>query len=160
MKINDAVVGVALIALAIAILVHIQAYPLIPGQKYGPALFPGLIAVGLHRPRQPAARPARRQRRASRSSRSRPWMRVAWRWSTNFLAGLRGARVLHRRRRRRSASFPTASLMSRRAVPEAAACARWRALVTAVVATLVIHLLFYKLLRVPLPWGVLERFAW
>ena len=35
-----------------------------------------------------------------------------------------------------------------------------RALVTAVVATLVIHLLFYKLLRVPLPWGVLERFAW
>jgi hypothetical protein len=35
-----------------------------------------------------------------------------------------------------------------------------RAFVTAVVATLVIHLLFYKLLRVPLPWGVLERFAW
>ena len=35
-----------------------------------------------------------------------------------------------------------------------------RAIVIAVVATLVIHTLFYKLLRVPLPWGVLERFAW
>jgi len=35
-----------------------------------------------------------------------------------------------------------------------------RAIAIAVVATLVIHTLFYKLLRVPLPWGVLERFAW
>jgi putative tricarboxylic transport membrane protein len=35
-----------------------------------------------------------------------------------------------------------------------------RAAVIAVTATLVIHTLFYKLLRVPLPWGVLERFAW
>ena len=34
------------------------------------------------------------------------------------------------------------------------------AIVVAVVATLVIHFLFYKLLRVPLPWGALERFAW
>ena len=47
MKINDAIVGACLIALAVAILVHIQGYPLIPGQKYGPALFPGVIAVGL-----------------------------------------------------------------------------------------------------------------
>jgi len=38
--------------------------------------------------------------------------------------------------------------------------ASWRlTLPLAVVATLVIHLSFYKLLRIPLPWGVLERFA-
>ena len=30
----------------------------------------------------------------------------------------------------------------------------------AVLATLVIHLAFYKLLRVPLPWGVLANYAW
>ena len=30
----------------------------------------------------------------------------------------------------------------------------------AIVVTLVIHYAFYKLLRVPLPWGILERFAW
>jgi hypothetical protein len=29
----------------------------------------------------------------------------------------------------------------------------------AVVAPILIHLAFYKLLRIPLPWGVLERFA-
>jgi len=27
------------------------------------------------------------------------------------------------------------------------------------IATLAIHLSFYKLLRIPLPWGLLERFA-
>jgi putative tricarboxylic transport membrane protein len=30
----------------------------------------------------------------------------------------------------------------------------------AIVLTLVIQVAFYKLLKVPLPWGVLERFAW
>ena len=33
------------------------------------------------------------------------------------------------------------------------------ALSIAVGATVVIHLSFYKLLKVPLPWGVFERFA-
>ncbi|MGE5792464.1 MAG: tripartite tricarboxylate transporter TctB family protein, partial [Bacteroidota bacterium] len=34
------------------------------------------------------------------------------------------------------------------------------AIVVAIVATLLIHTLFYKLLRVPLPWGVLEPVLW
>ena len=38
--------------------------------------------------------------------------------------------------------------------------AAWRiALPAAAIATVVIHLSFYKLLRIPLPWGVLERYA-
>ena len=37
---------------------------------------------------------------------------------------------------------------------------RWRtSTIVAIVATLAIWYAFYKLLRVPLPWGVLERFA-
>ena len=35
-----------------------------------------------------------------------------------------------------------------------------RAVVLAVVLTLAIHFCFYKLLRVPLPWGVLQPIAW
>jgi putative tricarboxylic transport membrane protein len=30
----------------------------------------------------------------------------------------------------------------------------------AVVVTLVIHTSFYKLLKVPLPWGIMQRFIW
>ena len=38
--------------------------------------------------------------------------------------------------------------------------ASWRVtLPVAIISTLVIHLSFYKLLRVPLPWGVLEGWA-
>jgi len=33
------------------------------------------------------------------------------------------------------------------------------ALPVAILAPILIHLAFYKLLRIPLPWGVLERFA-
>lgn len=36
----------------------------------------------------------------------------------------------------------------------------WRSLWLAVVLTLLIHFVFYKLLRVPLPWGVLQAVAW
>jgi putative tricarboxylic transport membrane protein len=35
-----------------------------------------------------------------------------------------------------------------------------RSIVVALVATLLIHFAFYKLLRVPLPWGVLTAYAW
>ena len=35
-----------------------------------------------------------------------------------------------------------------------------RAVLVAVIATLAIHFAFYKLLRVPLPWGVLMPVAW
>jgi putative tricarboxylic transport membrane protein len=30
----------------------------------------------------------------------------------------------------------------------------------AIVVTLLIHYVFYKLLRVPLPWGLLQKVAW
>ena len=35
-----------------------------------------------------------------------------------------------------------------------------RSVFWAVVATVVVHFAFYKLLRVPLPWGVLTPLAW
>jgi putative tricarboxylic transport membrane protein len=35
-----------------------------------------------------------------------------------------------------------------------------RALFFAVVASLLVHFAFYKLLRVPLPWGLLTPWAW
>jgi putative tricarboxylic transport membrane protein len=38
---------------------------------------------------------------------------------------------------------------------------KWgRALLVALIATLVIHFAFYKLLRVPLPWGIITPWAW
>jgi putative tricarboxylic transport membrane protein len=46
MWVSDAVFGVVLLLLATAAVVLAQAFPDMPGQDYGPALFPTLIAAG------------------------------------------------------------------------------------------------------------------
>lgn len=47
MRFNDAAIGAALLLLAASILFMTRDYPQMPGQHYGPALFPNLIAFGL-----------------------------------------------------------------------------------------------------------------
>jgi putative tricarboxylic transport membrane protein len=47
MKIHDAFFGFFFLALGALVLFAIRGYPNIPGQPVGPALFPGLIAIGL-----------------------------------------------------------------------------------------------------------------
>jgi len=47
MRFNDAIFGGVLLLLGLVLLVHVQSFPQMPGQKVGPALFPGLIAAGL-----------------------------------------------------------------------------------------------------------------
>ena len=46
MRVNDAVFGAVLVALSLAILLYARGFPGMPGQHYGPALFPSLIAAG------------------------------------------------------------------------------------------------------------------
>src|SRR5918912_795821 len=47
MKFNDAIFGAVFLLLGVAVLVHVQSFPQIPGQNVGPSLFPGVVAVGL-----------------------------------------------------------------------------------------------------------------
>ena len=47
MRVNDAVIGAVLLAFAIALFAYARTLPAIPGQEYGAADFPMLIAVGL-----------------------------------------------------------------------------------------------------------------
>ena len=43
MKLHDALTGAALAIFGAVVLWHVQGFPLIPGQKYGAALFPRLF---------------------------------------------------------------------------------------------------------------------
>ena len=156
MKFNDAVFGLVLLCLGAAVLFAIQGFPKIPGQPVGPALFPGLIAAGLciagvllvasglRRPRQ-------------------PWL-VAEDWVRSprhvlALAVLLGSVVFYMVAATRLGFLPTAVLILL-ALFRVLRVPWRRAVLLAVVATLVVHFAFYKLLRVPLPWGVLQRWAW
>jgi putative tricarboxylic transport membrane protein len=46
-RLNDAVIGIALILFALAMIAYTRTFPAMPGQDYGPALFPVLIGIGL-----------------------------------------------------------------------------------------------------------------
>lgn len=47
MRLNDAVIGAVLLLFAVALAGYSQTFPPIPGQQYGAAVFPTLIAAGL-----------------------------------------------------------------------------------------------------------------
>ncbi len=160
MKLNDAVWGALLLALAAAVLIHVQRFGTIPGQQYGPAIFPGLVAVGLAicgvllifnglaaRPREGVARWAA----------FAAWMRSP-RHVLAFALTI-GVNVFYIVAVDALGFIPTAIVYL--GVLFAAYGVRpvW-ILPIAVVVTLVIHTSFYKLLKVPLPWGLLQGHIW
>lgn len=157
MKFNDAVFGALLLALGIAVLAVVQGYPKIPGQQVGPGLFPGLIACGL------CAGGAGLLWRGWRDRALAPWFAAGpWVRSPRHVLGLAvviAGVVFYMLAGERLGFLPCATallwaLMWALGVPPL------RALAIAVVSALAIHFAFYKLLRVPLPWGVLGGVAW
>jgi putative tricarboxylic transport membrane protein len=151
-KFNDAVLGAVFLALSVAVLVHIQGFPNIPGQKIGPGAFPGLIAALLACCSAALIWRGWRERRNQRLVAVGAWL-YSPRHVRNFLLTvgalalyivaadtlgflLCGAVIL-------LALFQTLGVPARLAAP------------LALTLPVVIHLIFYKLLRVPLPWGVL-----
>ena len=157
MKLNDAVFGVLLMLLGAAVLAAVQGYPKIPGQPVGPALFPGLIAGGLCICGVLLVAKGLRQRA------DQPWFAWDdWVRSPRHVLGLGvllGSILFYILAADRLGFLPTASLIL------LAMCLVLRvrpltAVTVAVVATVLVHFAFYKLLRVPLPWGVLQGVAW
>ena len=157
MKLNDAVFGLVLLALGTTVLVSVQAFPKIPGQPVGPALFPGLIAAGLcvagllliiHGVRERARQPWLIWDEWVRSPRHGAALLV-----------LLGSVLFYIAVSTRLGFLPTAVIILV-ALFMALRVPLWRALLVAVIAALVVHFAFYKLLRVPLPWGVLTPYAW
>jgi putative tricarboxylic transport membrane protein len=156
-KVNDAVFGALLMLLGAAVLAGIQGYPKIPGQPVGPALFPGLIAAGL------CVCGALLVAKGLRHRADQPWLTWDdWVRSPRHVLGLVvliGAILFYIFASEPLGFLPTAAiilfalmLVLRVRVPVA--------ITVAVVATLLVHFAFYKLLRVPLPWGVLKGVAW
>jgi putative tricarboxylic transport membrane protein len=136
------------------VLWHIQGYPAMPGQKFGPAWFPGLIAAGLIVCGGLLAARALREPGALLAL-------PAWLRSTRAsasVASIVGGLLFYVFAAEALGFYLTALLLL--VAWMRVLGASWRTTVpVALVATLAIHLSFYKLLRIPLPWGVLERFA-
>jgi putative tricarboxylic transport membrane protein len=157
MKLNDAIFGLLFIGLGGAVLLAVQGYPKIPGQPVGPALFPGLVAAGLCIAGVLLVVRGWQQRATQAWLVWDDWVRsprhvVAF---ATVLAGI-AFYILASGRLGFLLTAPLvvlAALLAFRVRPG-------RAVLVAVAATLLVHVAFYKLLRVPLPWGLLQGVAW
>jgi putative tricarboxylic transport membrane protein len=157
MKLNDAVFGLLLLVLGGSVLFIVQGYPKIPGQQVGPALFPGLIASGL------CIGGLIMLVRGWRARASGPWLAMDdWVRSPRHvlaLVVLLGS-VLFYILVSQWLGFLISAVLILTVLFRVLQLPLGRSVLIAVVATLVIHFAFYKLLRVPLPWGILTPYAW
>jgi putative tricarboxylic transport membrane protein len=153
---NDAISGLLLIVLSLAMIALTQSFPDFPGQKYGPALFPRILGAGLIMCGAVLIWNGLMARRAGA-----PWLDVApwvyepWRL-TSFLLVL-GMLLLYIVASETIGFIPIALVFL-------GGLFLWlgvrpiTAVVTAFAATIAIHWFFGSLLRVPLPRGLLTDF--
>jgi putative tricarboxylic transport membrane protein len=153
MKVNDAVWGALLLVLSAAVFVTIRGFPNIPGQNIGPGAFPGLLATALAGCAVILiVRGVRALRAGGRLVVLGAWLRSP-RHVGNFLLAC-GSIVFYLLAVNRLGFLVTATILllalflQLRVKP-------WLGVVIALAAAFAIHLAFYKLLRVSLPWGVL-----
>ena len=156
MKINDAIFGALFLLLGVVVVMHVQAFPRIPGQQVGPALFPGLIAAGLAVCGALLIVSGIRDRAQQPWTETADWMRSG-RHLVAFVALVGGVAtyVLVAN----AVGFLIVAPILLFIWFKVLGVRNGPAVAVGLVSTFVIWYAFYKLLRVPLPWGILEKFA-
>ena len=146
----DRALGAGLALLGAAVVWTARSFPDVPGQKVGAGFLPMMVGAAL---RACALLLIRRSFDASRYGglAARPAPGERWRSAAGVLGALLGY-VLLADRLGFLIVAPAMLLLTLRLFGTG-----WRAaLLWAVAGTLVVHVAFSKLLRVPLPWGVLR----
>jgi len=149
---SDRWAGIALALLGLAVLWSARAFPNVPGQKLGAAFLPMLVGAGLLlcalalivRSWRGRAYADEKATTAGSEHFGSSLVIIAVVLTYIFLSERIGFLII----------APLCLLAGFRAFRIG-----WkRALLWAVVGTLIVHFTFYKLLRVPLPWGLIRPF--
>jgi putative tricarboxylic transport membrane protein len=157
MKINDALSGILIGTFSAIIFVHAQSFPPMIGQDFGPNMFPQLIATGL------MICAVMLIFRGLKTLRTIPWVTVpGWlrqgRITLGFLLVpivLAFYVVVSE-----SLGFLLTAVVLLLVLFWVFEVKARTAFLIAIIGALGIHTLFYQLLKVPLPWGLFESFAW
>lgn len=152
MRASDLWLGAALLLAGLAILLRARTFPMMAGLPYGPGLFPSIAAVGLMACGGLIALSGWRRGEvaASEPMPSGGWVRMAVVPLSVAFFGLMLDRL----------GFHLTATAALIALFLAFGLGPLRAVPLSVAAALAIHAVFYSLLRVPLPWGVLTPVAW
>lgn len=157
MKLNDAVSGLLLLVLGLAVLVIVAGYPKIPGQNIGPSAFPALVGGLL------VICSLLLIWRGWQARGAEPWIAFGeWVRSPSHVANflLLAGSMLFYILLVDKLGFVLCGFIILVALFVKLGVALRIALPVALAVTLFIHTAFYKLLRVPLPWGWLQGVMW
>lgn len=157
MRFHDGIVGLALLLGALALVAYAQSLPAMPGQAFGPGFFPTLVGAGLGLTALVLVFRGVAAGRSQRPIEIDPGLRD--RRGLAAVAVVLGGVLFY---------LLAADWLGFLIVAPLVLLALFRSqgvgwplgIVVAVVAALLVHFAFYKLLRVPLPWGILTPFAW
>ncbi len=158
MRFNDAVFGIILMVFAAVVMVHAETtFPGLPGQDFGPAFFPVIIGGVLFACGAVLTIQGIAKRRTIPLVSMGEWVRSPKR-VVNFVLVI-GSLIFYVLFSDFVGFIPTSVLIL--------ALLTYRfgkgivfALSSAVIVTLIMHTAFYIVLRVPLPWGLLQPVAW
>jgi putative tricarboxylic transport membrane protein len=157
MKINDVLSGVLVGAFGAAIYVHARSFPPMPGQNVGPNMFPQLIAAGL------MICAIMLVIRGVKTVGTEGWITLPHWWGQRRIALgfllIPLVLVFYVAVSESLGFIPTAVILLM-ALFLVFKVRLQTALIVAMLGSLCIHTLFYKLLKVPLPWGILNSVAW
>ena len=160
MKLDDTVWGGLLVAFAGVLAVHVSSFPKIPGQQVGPNALPTLVAAGLAVCGAIMLVKGVRERLRGNAG---AWLELpewfAHRPQRIAFVALLAVNVFYLLAAERLGFVLTGSVYLF-VLMGVLRVALLRAALIAVLMTLAIHWCFYKMLKVPLPWGVLQSVAW
>lgn len=156
MKFSDSASGLLAIAIGGAVVAYSSSFPQRPGQPIGPGVFPAVIGVALIAAGVMLVVNGIR-RRGVATIELPEWVRRP-RMLSNFILVL--VALLFYALAVDRLGFLITAIAFLAMLFTAFGVSRGKVLPIAIVVTLAIHYGFYTLLRVPLPWGVLEGIAW
>ncbi|MGI9386651.1 MAG: tripartite tricarboxylate transporter TctB family protein [Methyloligellaceae bacterium] len=157
MRINDAIIGIALIGFALAEISYASTFPRLHGQDYGPNLFPIIIGVGLIVCGIALTFKGLAQRAGMPMVVVGDWAQDRDNvWNVVLLVG----GILFYILISGWLGFVLTSFLILTMLLVRLGSSWLISVVAAMATTLVIHTLFAKVLLVPLPWGILLPVAW
>lgn len=157
MRLNDSLIALLLIALAVGVIAYASGFPPMPGQTFGPGLFPTVIGAGLIL--SGLGLIVSRVRAADKQAviELDGWVRTP-RLLFDFALVVGG--LLFYILLSEDLGYFIAAPIALAAFLFATGTRMLVALPVAVIVPALMHYIFYTLLKVPLPWGVLTRYAW